>query len=442
MRKVSSKNILWLKTELSLLEAENIISPETGERIRSYYSGKTASGIHWAVIAFAIFGSLLISSGIILLFAHNWDELSHSTRAALSFSPLLIGSILSAAALARNGGVALRESAGIFHSLAVGASISLIGQTYHIPSNVPGFMLSWSLLILPLVFLLRSTGAYLIYLTLACGWSCVAQETYGQAVGFWLLMLPAIVRLYTMVRHNRHAPDTLLSFLGLLLALCISTGITFERTIPGLWIIAYSALLSTSGLLGLRLYDEAEGWINPPKTIGVVGMILLTYLFTWPDMWSGIGWNDIRSGWHHKTWGIWVDSGITLTFLSGWLVTAINTFRRDSLETITLASFPILGTVCFFIGSSGACPHILNAIIFNAFMLFLGIMYIVTGCRNAKLRKVNGGMAILSLLLITRFFDGDFGFLARGITFITLGVCFLIVNLALARRKKYLEVAS
>jgi len=69
-------------------------------------------------------------------------------------------------------------------------------------------------------------------------------------------------------------------------------------------------------------------------------------------------------------------------------------------------------------------------------------MYIVLGCRNTKLRQLNGGMALLSLLLVTRFFDTDLGFFARGIVFIVLGACFLTANLVMARRKKQLEVAS
>jgi len=442
MRKVAAKHIQWLEKELPVLEAEGVVSPGISQGIKSYYSEKTASGMHWAFIAFAVLGSLLIGAGVILLFAHNWDELDRPTRAVLSFCPVVMGAILSFTALARNGGVALRESAGIFHSLAVGASIALIGQTYHLPSDTPAFLLTWALLVFPLIFLLRSTGAYLIYLALACGWCGVAQETYGQAAGFWLLMVPAIVRLVQLLRRNLHAPETLLSLWGILFAFCISTGIVFERTVPGLWIVAYSALLSGAGLLGMHLYSERDGWSNPAKTFGIVGVAILAYIFTWGDAWGDIGWDYVRSGWQHRTWGAWMDGGITFVFVTGWVAAAVKAVRRNSLETVTLAVFPLITILCFLLGSSGNDVEIVNALIFNGFMLFLGVMYIVLGCRNAKLRQLNGGMAVLSLLLVTRFFDEEFGFLARGIVFIILGACFLTVNLVMARRKKQLEVVS
>ncbi len=443
MRKVSERYRQWLMKELPVLEKDGVLSRETASNIETYYSEKTAGGMHWAIIAFAILGSLLIGSGIILLFAHNWDELGRPMRAVLSFCPLVIASIFSVLALVKNGGTALRESAGISHSLAVGSSIALIGQTYHLSSSLPPFLLTWALLILPLVFLLRSSGSFLIYLGLICGWSGVAQETYGQAAGFWLLLLPAIGRVVMMVRADRNTPDALVSWFGLLLTLAISTGIVLERTVPGLWIVAYSALLSGAGLLGLHLYGDRQGWSNPPKAFGVIGIALLAYLFTWSDMWRDIGWSYVKSGWHHKTWGIWVDSGVTIAFLAGWILCALKAFRRASIESITLAVFPIIATVCFMLGSAaGNENNVLNAVIFNGFMLFFGIMYIVLGCRSIKLSQLNGGMAILSLLLVTRFFDEDFGFLARGIVFITLGICFLSVNLVMARRRRKMEVAS
>ncbi|RKX46754.1 MAG: hypothetical protein DRP64_02740 [Verrucomicrobia bacterium] len=439
-RKVSAKHTQWLKKELPILEGEGVLSPETSGRLKTYYDENTASGMNWAVAAFSILGSLLMGLGIILLFAHNWDGLARPTRAVLSFCPLLIGAALSLLAVVKNGGTALRESAGLFHSLAVGAAIALIGQTYHLPSDTPAFLLTWALLIMPLMFLLRSTGSYLIYLALACGWSGVAQDTYGQAAEFWLLMVPPIIRLVYLIRKDRHAPDTLLSLWGILFALCISTGIVFEKTVPGLWIVAYSALLSGAGLLGMHLYGDREGWGNPLKTFGIIGMAMLAYLFTWAEMWDEIGWSYARSGWRHRPWGVWMDGGITFVFLAGWAVAAVKAFRRNSIETVTLAVFPISGIFCFLAGSTASNTDLLNALIFNGFMLFLGIMYIVLGCRNTKLRQLNGGMAVLSLLLVTRFFDADLGFLVRGIVFIILGACFLTANLVMARRKKQQEV--
>jgi hypothetical protein len=298
-------------------------------------------------------------------------------------------------------------------------------------------MLTWALLILPLTFLLSATGPLLIYMALICGWCGVAQQSYGQATAYWLLLLPALGKVAAMVRVRRNDPDTLVSLFGLLVTLTISMGIVFERPVPGLWIIAYSALLSASALLGVYLYKDEDGFSNPLKTFGIIGIATLTYLFTWSDMWREIGWNYIRHGWYYKPWGVGFDTSITFALLLIWVVSAVKAFRRNSLETLTVAVFPIIGTLGFVLSSSyGKTGYLISSLIFNAFMFYLGLMYIVLGCRNTRLRQLNGGMAVLSLLLVTRFFDQDFGFLARGLVFISLGTCFLVVNLIMANRKK------
>jgi uncharacterized membrane protein len=442
MRKISAKHRQWLEKELPILESEGIISRDTHQGISTYYTDHTTSGLHWAVIAFAVLGSLLIGAGIILLFAHNWDELTRPTRAVLSFCPLIIGSVLSIAAMVKNGGTALRESAGLFHSLSVGAAIALIGQTYNLPSDVPAFMLTWSLLILPLIFLLRSTGVLLVYLGLIWGWTINAQETYGQAAAFWALFAPAALFTVQGIRGDADHPATLIRVWGALLALIMSVGFVLERTVPGLWIIAYSALLSGAGLLGVRLYAGRQGWSNPLKAVGLIGIAVLAYVLTFMDCWDNIGWNHIRTGWNYTAWGVWLDSAVTVGLLGAWVTAAVKAFRRDSLETVTLAAFPVIGLVTFLIGSLADNTNAVNAVFYNAFMLYLGVMYVVMGCRNTRLKQLNGGMAILSLLLVTRFFDVEMEFLARGIVFIVLGCCFLSANLVMARRKKIQEVSS
>lgn len=438
MRKVPLKNIRWLKKELPLLNEAGVINAADANRIATYYETQTAATGRavWAVIAFSILGAWLIGSGIILLFAHNWDALSRNERAVISFLPLLFGAALSFTALLRNGKTALREASGIFHALAVGGVIALIGQTYHLPSDVPAFMLTWALLAAPLMFLLSSTGAYLIYLALITAWTGLAQIEYRQAAGYWPLLIPALLYLRQLLRRDRRAPATLFALYGILFSITISLGIVFERTVPGLWTMAYAALLTGFYLLGSTRYEEEEGWSNPLKLFGIIGIAALAYMFTWTHFWEDIGWDYCRADWRYQRWGIWMDGGITLTLLGGWAAAAVKAFRKNSAETVILSLFPVLATACFLIGAETPAAHIANALIFNGYFLALGVLFIALGCRSLKLRQLNGGMILLCLLITTRFFDDEFGFLARGIAFIALGGCFLAANLIILRKKK------
>jgi len=438
MRKIPEKCRQWLLQELPILENKGILSAESRQRLDDYYSNQVESRVHWAAILCAGLGALLIGGGIILLFAHNWEDLSRTARAVLSFCPLAIAVVLSALAI-RRGGTGLCESAGIFHSLAVGACIALIGQTYHLPSNTPGFLLVWALLVLPLIFLLPSTGAYLFYITLICSWSGAAQDEYGQALGFWLLLIPAVIHVVRLIRREAH--EGLVSLWGLILMLPIALGIVLERTVPGLWIISYACFYSLSGLLGLRLSPTESGWRNPLQTVGLAGITGLTYIFTWQNMWHDIGWSNTRHDGNYQEWGIWFDSAITLGLALAWALTAVKTLQRNSLPSLILCSFPLLACAAFFFASTSE-GEIINTLLFNAYMLALGLALLAQGCRSTQLRQVNYGMAVLGLLLITRFFDSDFGFLARGLVFILMGSCFLATNLIIARKKHQQQEAQ
>lgn len=435
MRRISSRGMRWLERELPLLVQERILPEQTAERMLNHYR-ELGGGFSWAITVFAVLGSLLIGGGIILLFAHNWDELGRPLRAVLSFCPLIAGIVLSSIALLKKGGAALRESAGLFHALAVGASIALIGQTYHLPSDVPAFVLIWALLILPLIFLLDSTGAFLMYLALICGWTGLAQEAYGQAAGFWVLLIPAVVRCILKVRADRNAPVTVLNLSGLLIAFCIAIGAAFERTVPGLWIVAYSAFLSAAALCGTHCGFENDGLGNPLKTIGVGGIAVLTYIFTWSGFWEEVGWNYIRLSRGYREWGVWFDGLICIALLACWVFAALHSVRRRTAETFALGLFAPVALICYALASSVSGFEIVNTLIFNAYMFVFGLMYVVLGCRRVQLGALNGGMAVLTLLLVSRFFDVDFGFLARGLAFIAIGICFLTANLVMARRRK------
>ena len=118
----------------------------------------------------------------------------------------------------------------------------------------------------------------------------------------------------------------------------------------------------------------------------------------------------------------------------------VKSFNRHSLPKITLASFTPLAALSLSIAI--VSDHsLVSTLLFNLYMLALGLAYLVQGCRSIQLRLVNFGMLILSLLLITRFFDSDFGFLARGIAFILIGCGFLTANLIIARQKRNMEVS-
>ena len=174
----------------------DIISQETADKIRDFYRNKGGPSTNRLFIVFGILGAILIGLGIILIIAHNWDELSRTTKTLFAFLPLLIGQTLCGFVLIKKqDSVAWRESGTAFLFFAVGASISLVSQIYNIPGNLSSFLLTWMLLCLPLIYVMKSSIASLLYLigiTYYAGetgyWSSLSSESYF----YWILLLTKI----------------------------------------------------------------------------------------------------------------------------------------------------------------------------------------------------------------------------------------------------------
>jgi len=179
--------------ELEELTKAEIISDETAEKIRNYY-GRKQSSSSGMLIAFAIIGAILVGLGIILIIAHNWDELSKPVKVAFAFLPLLIGQFLCGfTLLKKQGQTAWVESSSILLFFAVGVSISLISQIYNIHGNISTFLFVWSLLCMPLIYIMRSYAVSLLYISLITYYAVVSNYTWSfsmkENINFWWMFL-------------------------------------------------------------------------------------------------------------------------------------------------------------------------------------------------------------------------------------------------------------
>jgi uncharacterized membrane protein len=152
--------IRWLYNELPKLVGAGILSADEAERLRVHY-GEVAESPkgRLALLVFGVLGSLLVGAGVILLFAHNWEQLTRPARTVIALTPLVCGQSLALWGVwTGRRSSAWRESVATLITLAIGAAIALVGQTYHIPGDPGAFLLTWMLLALPLVYLLEASA--------------------------------------------------------------------------------------------------------------------------------------------------------------------------------------------------------------------------------------------------------------------------------------------
>lgn len=433
--------IHWLDGELPSLVEKGVLSADAAERLRAHYGA--VGPVRPARLAIAVFGALgalLIGAGIILLLAHNWESLTRPMRAALSFLPLLLTQGFAAWVLVRRAtSLAWREGTSSLVFLMIGASISLMAQTYNISGDLPRFILTWSLLGLPLVYLFDALVPALLYLWGITEWACHVRCEDGFSAGYWLLLALALPHARRWLAEGRYRTRSTLFLWGVCVSVTVAAGVTVERVLPGIWIFLYSGLFALLFLAGERWFCEGGGfWARPLRHFGAGGLLVLIFLLTFEWPWREIGWHHWHwNGLHAReiSWRVIPDAvlGSVIPF-SAVVLFAREVVRRKTVLALLLGAVPVLAAAGFCVASLTE-TYAPSAGLFDAYLLVVGLWLLGSGLREGKQGQMNVGLVALSALAVARFFDSDLSFLLRGLVFIALGIAFLVANVVMLRLK-------
>jgi hypothetical protein len=322
-----TSHIEWLRDELPGLQRAGVLDATAAERLRAHYEAASpAARRNWAALVISVIGALLLGGGVILLIAHNWEALPKAVRLAVAVGPLLVAQALAWPALGAKARTrpGYAEAVGGIWALVLGAAIAIVSQIYHLGGDTETFLLVWALGVLPIVYLLDSTLAAWVALAPDHGLGgrgdgdgprrgvlgvavAAGARGCGGPGGGWGTSMRAAWAIW-----------------GLAASLLVGLGCSLERSLPGLWIVAYSGLLAT--LIGCDTRRAPGGdasWARRPlAVVGGLGLIVLAMIFTfdWP-------WREI--GWHHYRWeraeGIWpfLDAALAVGWAAAGLLFAL-----------------------------------------------------------------------------------------------------------------------
>ncbi len=424
--------VKWLTAELPDLVARNILSPDAAARLRDYYGGFDREGKRTvASQAFAILAAILIGAGIILLLAHNWDEFSRPLRAVISFIPLLAAQSLAGWGIWRGkDSRGWREGVSIFWMLAMGSSLALISQTYHISSDPDTFTLSWMLLSIPIVYLVGSGTIIPLYLIGITIWAGMAQSFGGHPTFFWLLIALPLPRIWKISHKDPYRTDPVLLRAVFTICLIIGTGIILEKSLADYWIVIFSSLFAITYLVGRIWFADAPPrvFLQPLRAIGSTGLLFLAFAASFRAPWKEI---------IQPSRAILQPEIIPALMLPAGAVALLLLCRsRFKSSGSLLGVMPLLalaGTILARTTSERMIP--INIVLFTAYIFILGLANLLHGIKERNIGLTNLGLVILCLLIVVRFFDSDLGFTVRGVAFIVTGIGFLLANFILLQKK-------
>ena len=423
-----------------LLKA-GVITKEIAHKIKEHYKKSTVESKpppvsnYKLLVVFGILGAILVGLGVILIIAHNWDELSRATKTFLAFLPLILGQGLCLFTLLKKANsMAWVESCSTFLFLAVGACISMISQIYNISGDGSSFILTWVLLCLPICYIMKSSMAsilYLIGINYFVSITGLLKNPHPKTYLFWPLLIAVFPYYYKLYKnypignfaglHNWIIPFSI--FFGL-------NTILFKSSIEHFILIAYFGLSGLYYMIGNSSnFKDIKVKSNGPLVLGSAGTIILLFSLSFDRFWLDL----LRESFDINE--MIYEVSFYITVLIGLLNILIFTYRlkNRSVNKIRIAEivFPLFIAI-YIIGTF----HITAVFLINILIFVIGILTVREGTKKDHLGVLNYGLLIICSLIICRFFDTDLSFVLRGILFVLIGLGFLIANYWMVKIKR------
>jgi uncharacterized membrane protein len=352
VRKISRFIIDTVLRELPFLKEDKVITEETAERITGYYNEilaaqqaavkpkKPKNQVKPAVVVFVVLGvvsGLLIATGIISLIAFNWNIIPRGAKTGSAFFILLVPQVLALLFLTRKNEktlAPLKEGLSILWALLFGSMFAFVGQIYKTASYFELYLFLWAISTLGIMYLFHSISCFTLY-AIQMMWLVIYMQSVNS---FGILFFPMILLLipFYVLESRRAGRGRIIAFRYILIFLSyVGLGIALEKSVPGLWIIAYPALFVLYYFIGLLIEkDDDMILLSPFRLGGIGGLVTFAFILTlnWP--WKDIGWFNFRSGIAlHDLIGMF-DYFVCGALLTGVTVLAIVLLLKNRIKSI------------------------------------------------------------------------------------------------------------
>ncbi|MDQ2656194.1 MAG: DUF2157 domain-containing protein [Bacteroidota bacterium] len=414
--------------ELPELTEAGVISDEAAERIRSYYTSKSNRGPNAIVLVFGILGALLVGLGVVLIIAHNWDDLARPTKIVYALLPLLAGQLVCGYTLLKKPrSQAWRESGAVLVFFAVAASISIVSQVYNIPGDLSGFMLTWMLLSIPVIYVMRSAMTSLLVIVGITVYACtVSYFSYPTEIAwYYWLMLALVVPFFFMLAETGRRNFEYFHRWFLAVSLIISLNV-FNESDSVYMFVAYMSMFSLFILLGeTTKFSGGRIANNAFLVTGSLGsavlLLFLSFRWTWTEIAREIGqWDE----------GFFV--AIAMSLLAGGAL--VHAIRTRGVAAVHPKAYLFLVFIMLF--ELGKVSPVVTSWLVSLLVLAVAVITTWRGAGQNNMLVLNYGLLILSALIICRFFDTDMSFVVRGILFVIVGSSFFGANYWVLRKRK------
>jgi len=430
-----------LKKDLAAASAEGVISGEQANALYEKIYGKRLFASFKAAHWISLIAGFFITAGVSLIIAHNWDKIGAVAKMFVYLAAF--AAVAEASIRLEDTKPSIATPAAVIWAFMPIIGIGLYAQIFNLSGDLIKPYLVWLALLLPLAVLSRQKfhsvmTVVLCFAVLYYGSfiegnmiSLVQQRVYaGPGVPlehwFWapLLMSAAFGVYFYKVKTGGLSRLTGLS-LGWLLAALLNTAALQLRSM----MFVMLAFISLTVLWFVLSRDEEDGSKLP-------GLAWTAVVYAMTFFWHYTNFSTPQTD---APAGMAV---VGLAFAAAVILTLIKPFKifnsEGWWETGGRIGLVVSMAMVFLLYDANELNVKTIAVGANALVILTGLALIMDGSGSSSEKEINSGVALIFLIIITRFIDIFGNLLTSGYAFIVTGLAFAGLAYLVNRGRKAL----
>ena len=404
----------WLLAELPKLRQEEVIDENTADSLAKYCHDELALKAPPRKFIYTLFyiGAGMIAAGIVLFFNYNWDGFSKCQRLGIGAIPMAVALISALWTILGQKGQLWREFSAVLTSVAAGTLIAVVDQIYHVGGELWEFMTLVLAISIPFVYIFNSIALATVYIF---GLFLLLAGASPLYCFFAVLAIQPMLHIHL----SHKSPDRVWArYLMLFSALFGLVSCGDDGYLP----LSFFALAGTMLYAGWALSERHESNQRNPWLCCsfIFTLVCLAVASSHASFFAPSEFDH-----PHGVWAYWLFTGVVLATNVRWFPKSHLDAKR--LCTGLLVLLPLLH-YC-------RVDNELMKLIFNVYMGVYGGVLMLDGFKRGRLLTYNGGVAMVLLLIVCRFFDAELGLLTRSIAFVAIGVVMITANFVFFRKR-------
>ena len=385
----------WLEQQIREWESKGWVSHEGAVQIRHILEMKTGGIPLPLLIIVMALGLAIAGMALIWGLSGFWYQTGFAFRIGLAAGLLLFSQIAVGAGMLRSQqGTWAGEAIAVTHILILGVALAIALQTYYVGWDTSSYLAGWALLSLPVIYLLRSAGAVILYALGVLFWAASGGPVNApRGAAFMWILLVLLVPFYGLLQsHNDEIRLSVYSW-----TLTITVFAAFGLAALDAEYIPFLLLATLAAAIMLTGYsiDIRKAWGVPFRWFGrgaAAGSLLISSL---PASWYGIA---RIQGFH------WTTITVTVILFLSIMALLLKGVKKRFWGPVLYAGIPVIIAAETMLVRSGLYSSV-PLIVSSIYLIFIGFYEMVQGIQSGHTKHTKFGVCVL-LCLVAAFFWG------------------------------------